>query len=195
MPTNDEGVHPGQSWFQHIWRVEQFALHLSELFAILRDPRPQRFKFFSAILNPTAFAIVQIEASNVIHKTKCWCQFSHQTPKRERSNSEVVSVSTLGRLQEIQVVWVPWDNNLLEPSEDRVKGHRLKETTRWTTLSYTSGHKELSSICSREFHVCDSVPVNTSQEATEKGGQSSVLDHREDPGVIDTGIGGSKVSQ
>ena len=25
VPSNDEGVHLGQSWFQHIWRVEQFA--------------------------------------------------------------------------------------------------------------------------------------------------------------------------
>ena len=45
-------------------------LHLSELFAILRVPRPQRFTFFGAELNPTAFAIVQIESSNVIHRTK-----------------------------------------------------------------------------------------------------------------------------
>ena len=25
VPSNDEGVHPGQSWFQYIWCVEQFA--------------------------------------------------------------------------------------------------------------------------------------------------------------------------
>ena len=37
--------------------------------------------------------------------------------------------------------------------------------------------------------------VNISQKLTEKGRQSSVLNHREDPGVVDTGIGGSKVSQ
>ena len=24
---SNEGVHLGQSWFQHIWRVEQFASH------------------------------------------------------------------------------------------------------------------------------------------------------------------------
>ena len=70
-----------------------------------------------------------------------------------------------------------------------------KETTRWTTLSYTSSHKELSSVSSREFHVRDAVAINTSQEAADKTGQLSVLEHREDPGMIDTGIGGSKVSQ
>ena len=101
-------------------------LHLSELLAILRDPRPQRFTSFGAIQNPTAFAIVQIEASNVIYGMKRWCQRSHQSPKRWGSHSEVVSVSTLGRLQEVQVVKVPWDNSLLEPSEDRVKSHRKK---------------------------------------------------------------------
>ena len=52
-------------------------LHLSELFAILRDPGPQRFTSFGALLNLTAFAVVQIEASNVIHRTKRWCQRSH----------------------------------------------------------------------------------------------------------------------
>ena len=83
----------------------------------------------------------------------------------------------------------------MEPSKDRIECHCKKETTRWTTLSYTSGHKEFSSVCSREFHVHDAVAVNTLQEATEKAGQSSVLDHREDAGVIDTGIASSKVSQ
>ena len=117
-------------------------------------------------------------------------------PRKENDcNSEIVGVSALCRLQEIQVVWVPWDNRLLEPSEDRVKSHCKKETTRWTTLSYTSGQKELSSVCSREFHVRGAVAVNTSQEAAEKPGQSSVLEHRDDPEVIDTGIGSSKVSQ
>ena len=38
-------------------------LHLTELIAILRDPCPQRITSFSAMLNPTAFAKDQIEAS------------------------------------------------------------------------------------------------------------------------------------
>ena len=63
------------------------------------------------------------------------------------------------RLQEFQVVGVPWDISFLEPSEDRVKGHCKKETTRRTTLSYSSGHEELSPFCSRKFHVCDAVLV------------------------------------
>ena len=36
---------------------------------------------------------------------------------------------------------------------------------------------------------------NASYEAAEKTGQSSVLEHRQDPGVIDTGICIGKVSQ
>ena len=27
VPSNDEGVHFGQSWFEHNWRTEQFASH------------------------------------------------------------------------------------------------------------------------------------------------------------------------
>ena len=53
-----------------------------------------------------------------------------------------------------------------------------KEPIRRTTLSYSSGHQELSSFCSRKFNVCDAVPVHdTPQEAAEKAGQSSVLEH------------------
>ena len=68
----------------------------------------------------------------------------------------------LGWLQEIQAVRVPWTDCVLEPSQDRVKGHCKKETTRWTTLSHTSGQKELSPSCSREFHMRGTVVVNSS---------------------------------
>ena len=94
-----------------------------------------------------------------------------------------------------QAVWVPWDNSLLEPSEDSFKSHRKKESTRQTTPSHTCGHKELSSGGSREFHVRDAVAANTTQEAADEPGQLSVLKYREDPGVIDTGISSSKVCQ
>ena len=50
--------------------------------------------------------------------------------------------------KKLQDVRVPWDNWLLEPSEDRVEGHCKKETTRRTTLSFSFGHKDLPSFCS-----------------------------------------------
>ena len=53
-------------------------LHFTEFFTIFRDPGNQRLVLFVAILNPTAFAIIQIEASNVIHGTECRCQCRHQ---------------------------------------------------------------------------------------------------------------------
>ena len=53
-----------------------------------------------------------------------------------------------------------------------------KETTRRRTLSYSSGHKELSSFCSREFYVCDVVAVNTSQEAKIRATQCSRAQRR-----------------
>ena len=115
--------------------------------------------------------------------------------KEERSNGEVISVTALCRLQEIQVVGVLRENGFLERSADRVKGHCKKKATRRTASSYTSGHQELSPFCSHKFLVRDAVPANTSQEATEKARQPSVLKHREDPGVIDTGTCGGKISQ
>ena len=129
----------------------------------------------------------------MVHRVECRCQPGHQVPKRLGSHSEVVSVSTLGSVQEVQVVRVPWVNCLLEPSEDRVEGHCKQKTARWTALSYTSGHKELSPSCSCEFHVRGAVDINTSQEATDKIRQFCFLEHGEDPGVIDAGIGSSKV--
>ena len=52
-------------------------LHLTELFAILRDASPQRITFFGDLLNPAAFPIVQVEASNVIYGVKRWCHRKH----------------------------------------------------------------------------------------------------------------------
>ena len=52
-------------------------LHLTEFSTILRYPVTQGFTSFIAVLNPTSFAIVQIEASNVIHGMKRRCQCSH----------------------------------------------------------------------------------------------------------------------
>ena len=57
-------------------------LHLTELVAVLRNPFLQGIASFSAILKPTALAIIQIEASNGIHRTECRCQCSHQPPER-----------------------------------------------------------------------------------------------------------------
>ena len=136
------------------------------------------------------FAIVQIEANNGIHRAKCWCQCSDPVPKGRGSHREVVSVSALSKLQKNSKL--SGFLGIIDSWSHRKIGSKAiakKETTRRTTLSYSSGHEELPSFFSREFHVCDAVPVNTSQETTEKGWQSSVLELREDPGVIDTGIG------
>ena len=72
MPSNDDGAHLNRSWFQHISNIFGVSnnLHLTELFAILRDPSPQRITFFGAILNPATFPIVQIEASAAIKLVK-----------------------------------------------------------------------------------------------------------------------------
>ena len=42
-------------------------LHITEFSAMLGDPCPQRIMLFVAILNPTAFTIIQNEANDGIH--------------------------------------------------------------------------------------------------------------------------------
>ena len=162
---------------------------------ILRYPLPQGFTHFDTVLNPTTFPRVQIEASNMIHGLKCGCKRSHQVPKRRSSHSEVVSVSTLGRLQEVQILWISLSNSLLKPSEDRAECHCNKKAARKTALFYNSGHKELSSSCSLEFHVRGAVAINTTPEAINKNRQFCLLDDGEDPGVIDAGICSSRICQ
>ena len=123
-------------------------LHLTELIAILRDPCPQRIPSLSAILNPTAFALIQIEASNGIHRTKCWCQCSHQLSKkrmmqqRDRQRKRIVHAGCKNaRLSGFLGILVSWSHRKIG-----AKGHCQKETTRRTTLSYSSGHQELLSL-------------------------------------------------
>ena len=52
-------------------------LHLTKLLTNLLKPIQQGFTSFSSVLNPTAFARVQIEASNMVHRAKCWSQSDH----------------------------------------------------------------------------------------------------------------------
>ena len=193
VPSNDEGNHQGQSWFQHVWRFEQFAFHGTPHNFLISNATQIHILHYQT--EPNSIGDSQIGTSNVIHGTKRWCQRSRQAPKRRGSSSEVVSACTLGWLQEIQAVRVPWYDCLLEPSEDRVEGHCKKKAARWTALSYTSGHKEVSPSCSRDFHVLGAVVKNTSQDAADNIKQFCLLNHGKDSRVIDAGIGGSKFRQ
>ena len=107
---------------------------------------------FVAILNPAAFTIIQVEASNAVDRTECRCQCVHQLSKKDEATARVISVSALCRLQEIHAVGVPWDNSFLEPSENRVKGHCNQKATRKTALSYSSGHQ-----CANFRLRCDTI--------------------------------------
>ena len=66
--------------FQHNWRVEQSAFQ-----EILRNsPRStvlRGCKFVVAILKPTAFTKIQVEASNVVNGTESWRKHNHQISK------------------------------------------------------------------------------------------------------------------
>ena len=172
-------------------------LHLTELFAVLQYPMPQGFTSFSAVVNPTTFATVQIEANSVIHGTKRRCQRSHQAPEKRRRPQ---------RGRQAQAHWVSckktWLSGFLgiNVSWSHLKIEAKAIATRkplagQPCLTYTLGHEELSSGCSREFHVRGSVVINTSQQAADTNRSFSSLDHREDPGMIDAGIGSSRVRQ
>ena len=139
-------------------------LHFTELLTIFRYPMQQRFTSFTAILNQQHFSIVKFRPAIWFTERNAGGQRRHQAPKGRGCHSEVVSVSTLGWLQEIQAVRVPRDDCFLEPSEDRVEGHCKEKTARWTALPYTSGHKEMSPSCCRDFHVSSAVVINTAQE-------------------------------
>ena len=78
----------------------------------------------------------------MIHGMKRRCHA--QTLRSEKDGATTAKSSTsafLGKLQELQVVWVPWDNCLLKPSEDRGKSHCKKRATHKTTLSYSSANR------------------------------------------------------
>ena len=87
-------------------------LHLTELIEILRNPCLQGIASFTTTMYPTAFSIIQVQPSNVVHGVERRCQRSHQALKRRGSHSEVVSVRTLSRLQGIHAIRVPWDDCL-----------------------------------------------------------------------------------
>ena len=67
----------------------------------------------------------------------------------------------LNPLKKIQASRVPWNDRVLEPSKDRVEGHRKQETAQRTALSHASGHKELTTGHSCEFDACGAVVVES----------------------------------
>ena len=78
--SNDEGVQLGQSWFQHIWRVEQFASHGTHRNS--QKSMSARNRVVQCHTEPNSTCVIQIEASDGIHRTECRCQCSHQPSKR-----------------------------------------------------------------------------------------------------------------
>ena len=55
-------------WANHSSNINGVSNNLlfTEFFTIFRDPSPQRIMLFIAILNPAAFTIIQVEASNAV---------------------------------------------------------------------------------------------------------------------------------
>ena len=69
-------------------------LHFTKLFAILREPGPQRIMVFVAILNPAALTKIQVEASNAVD-TLCRLQSTFERmmkQQRDRQRKRTVQV-------------------------------------------------------------------------------------------------------
>ena len=74
-----------------------------------------------------------------------------------------------------------------------VEGHCKEESARGTALSDAPGHKKLPPAFSCKFILCSAVAVNHTQESTYELWQLRLLENVEDPGMVDTGICGSKI--
>ena len=95
VPTKDDCSHLDQSWIPTFLVCQSICKSRnSSWFSTTkcnRDSRPW-----------VPYRKQQhLRANNVLHGSKRWFQRSHQVQKTQRGNSEVVSVSTMGRLQEI----------------------------------------------------------------------------------------------
>ena len=79
LQSSDEGVHAGQSLFQHIWRFEQSAF--DEILG--NSPRSKSSaKLIIAILHPAAFTKIQVEDSNVVDGSESWPYHQFSTDER-----------------------------------------------------------------------------------------------------------------
>ena len=135
-------------------------LHLTELIAILRDPCPQRIPSLSAILNTTAFAIIQIEARNPQNEMLVPVQSStlekrlmqQRDRQRKRSVHAGCKNSRLSRFLEILVSW----------------SHRKIGSKAIAKRKPLAGQPCRTPLAIRNCHRSDAVFTNTLQEATEK---------------------------
>ena len=109
------------------------------------------------------------------------------SPKGRGCHSDVVSVSTLGWLEVIQAV--SW-SHLKIGSKANAKRKPLAGQPCRLPLAQGS-----VVVLFREFLVRGVVVFNTSWEAADKFRQFCFLEHSKDPGVIDAGIGSSKICQ
>ena len=72
------------------------------------------------------------------------------------------------------------------------ESHRKQEAARWTSLSNSLGHEELSTSRSCKFHMRGAVVICLSQETADELRHFSSLEY---PGMFDTRLCGSKILQ
>ena len=109
--------------------------------------------------------MIQVEPSDLVHHLK-----------RQESERSSTAGTTKQPLQSRH----PWNDRILEPTEDGIESHRKQEAARKTALPHAPGHEELSSSHSCKLHMCGTFAVDPSQETAHELRQLRFLEHMED---------------
>ena len=153
---------------QHTWRI--WLSCFQETLTVRATESKRNLAIFTAVLHYN------------ISDDSSWAQHNADSAKQGHETSEWwgshCSISTRTRLEEIQASKVPWNDRVLEPTEDGVEAHRKQEAARKTAFPHTPGHEELSSSHACKFHVCGTVAVDPSQGTTTELKQHRFLDHK-----------------
>ena len=192
MPSNGEHGLQAQSWCQGTWHTWQPSFR--EIPHRSSPPNLIKIGNFHCRVVPNSIS----DDSNYAQRFDPLCE--KREPKRSLnigcgSHCEVVSTCTRNRLEEVKASRVPWDDRVLEPTEDRVERHSKWEAARRTALPHAPGHRKLLPALSCKFNLCGAVAINHTQEPTYELWPLRLLENVKDPGMVDAKICGSKIPQ
>ena len=94
-------------------------LHSSSTPNLIRD-----WQSFTTILHPTAFPMIQVEPSRLVHHFEGRRKRGHQQRRKdEAATAEVISISARNRLEKVWGGRVSWNDRVFEPTEDGIECH------------------------------------------------------------------------
>ena len=108
---------------------------------------------------------------------------------------KLISVSAGCSLQQPRSVRFRRQHMRHELREDRVKGHGKQVATCWANLAHTSHHRQLPTSDTRMLDACSGIRINQTEEALQSLRDGSPFQDREDPPVINVGVGTGRVSE